>query len=143
MKQITLTTDGACQPNPGQGGWAAILRFGSAVREITGSAPHTTNNVMELAAIVAGLRALKEPCAVTIRTDSRIAIAWCKAGTLAKIRRSEKRSAKLAHVIELIADYHAISTPHRIAFEWVRGHNGDPDNERCDALAQDICRRPF
>jgi ribonuclease HI len=141
MKTVRLTTDGACNPNPGRGGWAAILRFGSACREISGGAEKTTNNVMELTAIVEGLRALKEPCVVVVRTDSKNALAWCRPGALDRIRRSPKRSAQLAHAIPMIAAFVEEARRHELTFEWVRGHNGDPDNEACDRIADSLARQ--
>jgi ribonuclease HI len=139
-KHVTLTTDGACNPNPGRGGWAAILRFGEAYREIVGHEPHTTNNFVELTAIVEGIRALKEPCQVLVRTDSRTAIAWCAPDALRRIAKSPKRSAKLGHVLPLIEEFHTISRRHTVTFEWIRGHAGHVDNERCDYLAERACR---
>jgi ribonuclease HI len=139
LKQVTITTDGACQPNPGRGGWAAILRYGSAVREISGGSLFTTNNRMELTAIVEALRLLKEPCQVQMRTDSKNAIAWCSARAF----RSEKKRRKLREAFALVQLYRQLAERHEVTFLWVRGHNGDVDNERADHLAQDMCRRPF
>src|SRR5690348_4192338 len=105
MKAVTITTDGACQPNPGRGGWAAILRFGSAIREIAGSDPRTTNNRMELRAIIEGVRALKEPCAVTLRTDSRTCLSWCAANSF----QTAKSRAKNPLVWPMVEEFRAIS----------------------------------
>lgn len=138
-KHVTITTDGACQPNPGAGGWAAILRYGTSVREISGAEANTTNNRMELRAIVEALRALKEPCRVTLRTDSRNAMAWCNPHSFKKA----KQRAKLPEAYALVLEYRGLAARHHIHFEWVRGHNGDPDNERADLLAADQRRRPF
>jgi len=142
MKHVTITTDGSCLRNPGgPGGYAAILRCSSSgrYREITGQHPCTTNNVMELAAIVAGLKALLKPCRVLVRTDSQIAMAWCRPGALARIRKNPKRERKLAHVIPLIAEFAEVRERHQVNFEWVRGHSGDRDNERADELANRAC----
>ena len=84
MKQITITADGACSPNPGKGGWAAILRYGEARKEISGSEENTTNNRMELRAIIEAFRLLREPCRVLLRTDSKTALAWIHPGSFAK-----------------------------------------------------------
>lgn len=139
MKHVTITTDGGCEPNPGRGGWAAILRFGSAVRELSGTEQNTTNNRMELRAVIEALRALKEPCAVVIRTDSKNTIAWCRHGSFAKA----KARSKLPEAYAMVLEYRAVASRHSVTFEWVRGHAGDPDNERADVLAADQIRRPF
>lgn len=136
MKRVTITTDGACDPNPGPGGWAAILRSGDKVREISGCDSQTTNNRMETRTIIEGLKALKEPCEVLIRTDSKIAISWCRGLQFAKERqRLEKPEAYALH-----QDYLDAAKPHGVTFEWVKGHAGDPDNERADFLAEGACR---
>lgn len=136
MKHVTITTDGACDPNPGPGGWAAILRCGNSAREIHGSDPQTTNNRMEMRAIVEGLRALKEPCEVVIRTDSKIAISWCRGSQFSKQKhRLGKPEAYALHLT-----FQELAKTHPVTFEWVKGHNGDPDNERADALAEGACR---
>lgn len=139
MKQVTITTDGGCWPNPGRGGWAAVLRFGSACKEICGRELETTNNRMELRAIIEGLRALREPCAVLIRTDSRNAMNWCAPKAFAK----EKQRNKQPVAYEMVLEFRALAAQHEIRFEWVRGHTGDPDNERCDKLAADQIAQPF
>lgn len=139
LKQVTLTTDGACVPNPGHGGWAAILRFGVASRELSGAAPNTTNNRMEMRAIIEGLRALKEPCSVLVRSDSATALAWCKPTAF----KSPQKRVKHSLIWHLVLEFRTVASPHTLTFQWVRGHDGDPDNERCDTLAQDIASRPF
>lgn len=136
MKRVTITTDGACDPNPGPGGWAAILRCGGKAREIVGNDPQTTNNRMETRAIIEGLRALKEPCEVLIRTDSKIAMSWCHGSQFTKEKpRREKPEAYALHLA-----YVEVAKKHTITFEWVKGHAGDPDNERADILAESACR---
>jgi ribonuclease HI len=138
MKQVTITTDGACDPNPGPGGWAAILRSGEKVREIYGSEAQTTNNRMETRAIIEGLRALTQPCEVLIRTDSKIATSWCRGGQFTKEKhRLEKPEAYALHLA-----YGEAAKRHVVTFEWVKGHAGDPDNERADLLAERACRTP-
>lgn len=139
LKQIQLTTDGACCPNPGRGGWAAIIRYKSSYKELTGSSPKSTNNRMELTAIMEGLRALKEPCRVMVRTDSRTCLAWCDPLSFKKVRARQKHPIVFAMVEEL----RRISARHEVTYIWLKGHAGDPDNERCDELAEDACRRPF
>lgn len=139
MKEVTLITDGACSPNPGKGGWAVILRYGGNRKEISGSVAHTTNNRMELTAIIQGLRALKEPCRVLIRTDSRNSISWCKPTSF----KTPKKQAKLPEAYALVLEFREVSKGHVLTFEWVRGHIGDPDNERADMLATDQINRVF
>ena len=139
MKQITITTDGACNPNPGRGGWAAVLRYRGAARAVSGHAPDTTNNLMELAAIVEALRCLKEPCDVTIRTDSRTAIGWCGPTSFTKLRQRRLYPRALA----LAEEYRRIASAHTVTFLWIKGHAGDADNELADYLAESECRRPF
>lgn len=139
MKQITITTDGGCSPNPGRGGWAAVLRYGTSRKEISGGDPRTTNNRMEIRAVIEALRVLKEPCRILLRTDSRIAISWCSPRSF----KSAKRRAKLPEAYAMVLEYRALASRHNITFEWVRGHDGDPDNERADLLANDQSRRPF
>ncbi|WP_086617025.1 ribonuclease HI [Erythrobacter tepidarius] len=136
MKQVDIFTDGACKHNPGPGGWAAILRMGAHEKELTGGEPETTNNRMEMTAVLRGLAALKEPCAVTIHTDSRYVIdgmtrwicGWQKRGW---VNAAKKPVANADLWRELIA----AARPHKVRWEWVKGHSGHPENERADALA--------
>ena len=136
MKQVDIFTDGACKGNPGPGGWAAILRMGAHEKELTGGEAATTNNRMEMTAILRGLSALNEPCAVTVHTDSRYVIdgmtqwifGWQKRGWL---NAANKPVANEDLWRELIA----AARPHKVSWEWVKGHSGHPENERCDALA--------
>jgi ribonuclease HI len=136
MKQVDIFTDGACKGNPGPGGWAAILRMGAYEKELTGGEAATTNNRMEMTAILRSLSALNEPCAVTVHTDSRYVIdgmtqwifGWQKRGWL---NAAKKPVANEDLWRELIA----AARPHKVSWEWVKGHSGHPENERCDALA--------
>lgn len=136
MKQVDIFTDGACKGNPGPGGWAAILRMGAHEKELVGGAPDTTNNRMEMTAVLSGLSALKEPCAVTVHTDSRYVIdgmtqwifGWQKRGW---VNAAKKPVANEDLWRELIA----AARPHKVSWEWVKGHSGHAENERCDALA--------
>lgn len=134
LPSVTLTTDGACVPNPGPGAWAYALRFGAAYKEHAGSSPHSTNNRMELQAVVEGLKALKAPCRVVVRTDSRNTIAWCGPTAF----RPAKNKLRLPEAYALVVEYRAVAAKHSVTFEWVRGHAGDPDNERCDLLCAEI-----
>lgn len=136
MKQVDIFTDGACKGNPGPGGWAAILRMNSHEKELVGGEAATTNNRMEMTAILRGLSALNEPCAVTVHTDSRYVIdgmtqwifGWQKRGW---VNAAKKPVANEDLWRELIA----AALPHKVSWEWVKGHSGHPENERCDALA--------
>lgn len=136
MKQVDIFTDGACKRNPGPGGWAAILRMGAHEKELTGGEPDTTNNRMEMTAVLRGLAALREPCAVTVHTDSRYVIdgmtqwifGWQKRGW---VNAAKKPVANEDLWRELIA----AARPHKVSWQWVKGHSGHPENERADALA--------
>jgi ribonuclease HI len=136
MKQVDIFTDGACKGNPGPGGWAAILRMGAHEKELVGGEAATTNNRMEMTAILRGLTALNEPCAVTVHTDSRYVIdgmtqwifGWQKRGW---VNAAKKPVANEDLWRELIA----AARPHKVSWEWVKGHSGHPENERCDELA--------
>lgn len=109
------------------------------MREISGFDPATTNNEMELHAIIEGILSLKEPCEVTIRTDSKIAISWCSAHLFAK----EKHRRKFPQAWLLVQAYQHAAKRHHVKFEWVKGHSGDSDNERTNQLAQDRSKSPF
>jgi ribonuclease HI len=136
MSHVIIHTDGACKGNPGPGGWAALLRMGSHEKELTGGEPDTTNNRMEMTAVIRGLTSLIEPCEVTVHSDSRYVIdgmtkwiqGWKRNGWISASKKPV-RNEDLWH--ELIA----AAAPHRISWEWVRGHNGHDENERVDKLA--------
>jgi ribonuclease HI len=137
--EVTISTDGSCSGNPGPGGYAAILRFGEHSKEIVGNSDRTTNNRMELQAVIEAVRTLKHPCNVTIRTDSRYvctgianAKEWCANGW------KTKSGAKCANadMWKVLADIRSAGD-HRLRYEYVEGHSGDPDNERCDKLAKE------
>jgi ribonuclease HI len=142
MKRVDIFTDGACKGNPGPGGWGVLLRMGTHEKEMSGSDPDTTNNRMEMTAAIRALNALTEPCDVTLHTDSRYVIdgitkwvhGWQKKGWI-NSSRQPVRNADLWH--ELIA----AAKRHKIAWEWVRGHNGHVENERVDRLASDAALR--
>lgn len=138
MKSVTVFTDGGCLGNPGPGGWAAILQSDGSTRELSGGEPATTNNRMELTAALCALAALKEPCEVTLFTDSQ----YLRQGITAWIRNwkakgwitSTRQPVKNA---DLWKSLDAESKRHTITWKWVRGHTGHRENERCDALASD------
>ena len=137
MKTVTLYTDGACEGNPGPGGWAAILTYKQYVREISGGVPASTNNRMELMAAVEGLRSLREPCEVRLFTDSqyvRNGISewlreWKQRGWKTKERKPVKN-------LELWQQLDAEAAKHNVIWHWLKGHAGHDFNERCDLLAK-------
>lgn len=133
MKKITLFSDGSALGNPGPGGYGAILRYGDKERIISGGEAHTTNNRMELLGVIEGLRALKEPCDVTIISDSSYVIKGINEWLGGWVKRN---FAKVKNP-DLWQEYLRVSQPHQIHGVWVRGHNGHPENERCDVIAKE------
>ena len=134
---IDIFTDGACSGNPGPGGWAAILRISRHEREIFGGEERTTNNRMELMAVIRALEALKRPSAVRLHTDSRYvmdgAAKWLKNWKANGWKTADKKPVKNG---ELWRALDAAMTEHKISWKWVAGHSGHPENERADALAR-------
>jgi len=142
MERTTIYTDGACHGNPGPGGWGAILVHGEHRREISGYESDTTNNRMELRAAIEALSALKRACEVDLYTDSQ----YLRNGMqswLANWKRNGWRTADKKPVknSELWKQLDALGQRHRIHWHWVKGHNGHPENERCDELANEAIRR--
>lgn len=137
MKQVKLYTDGACSGNPGPGGWGAILRFGEHEKELSGGEAKTTNNRMELSAVIAGLSALKEPCEVEIISDSKYVIDAVTKGWAVKWQKNGwvKPDKKPALNPDLWEKLLGLLAKHKVSFTWVKGHAGHPENERCDQLA--------
>lgn len=136
-KRVEIFTDGACRGNPGPGGWGAILRYGTVEKEISGHDPYTTNNRMELMAVIEALRALKEPCLVDLHTDSRYLkdgiTSWIHAWKRNGWKTSTKEPVKNRDLWE---ELDGLSTKHEVRWHWVPGHRGHPENERCDTLAR-------
>ena len=134
---VEIFSDGACSGNPGPGGWGAVLRYGSMEREISGAEEATTNNRMEMAAVINALKSLKRPCRVAIYTDSQYVqkgmTQWL-AGWKAKDFRIKGGEFRPNH--DLWRELDELSGRHRIAWHWVRGHSGHPENERADRLAR-------
>jgi ribonuclease HI len=145
MKPVTITTDGACIGNPGPGGWACILRLGNFAREMFGSEPRTTNNRMELTAVIEALKVLKEPCTITFYTDSeyvkRGMTEWLNAWKARGWKRREKGKIKPLVNQDLWMTLDQLIQPHHTSWTWVRGHADHADNIRCDMLAQEAARR--
>ncbi len=137
MKHVDIYTDGACRGNPGKGGWGAILVYEGKEKELSGGEALTTNNRMELSAAIEALSALKEPCEVTLTSDSKYlvdaiekgwAVSWREKGW----RRADKSAALNPDLWEKLLNLLEI---HKVTFVWVKGHVGHPYNERCDKLA--------
>ena len=137
MKSVELFTDGACSGNPGPGGWGAILRFGSAEKELSGGETETTNNRMELTAVIEGLSALKEPCIVKLTTDSKYVADGVTKGWAESWRKNGWRKAdkKPALNPDLWDELLRLCDIHTLNINWIKGHAGHRENERCDALA--------
>lgn len=138
LTQVEIATDGACKGNPGRGGWGAIIRSGTRERELSGGEAHTTNNRMEMTAVIRALEALKRPCHVTLSTDSRYVMdgmtKWMHGWLKNSWRTADRKPVKNA---DLWQQLWAVAKPHRIDWVWVKGHAGHPDNERADKLASD------
>ena len=137
MKTVILYTDGACSGNPGPGGWGAILEYQGHEKELSGGEENTTNNRMELTAVIKGLAALKEPCHVRITSDSRYVVDGIQKGWAASWKRNGWRKAdkKPALNADLWDNLLTLLAIHEVEFCWVHGHQGHPENERCDKLA--------
>lgn len=137
MKKIDIYTDGACSGNPGKGGWGAVLVYNGHEKEISGGEMNTTNNRMELTAVIEALTILKEPCAVNLTTDSKYVCDAVTKGWIYSWKNNgwKKADKKPALNVDLWQRLLPLLEKHRVTFNWVKGHNGHPYNERCDALA--------
>lgn len=135
-KVVEIWTDGACKGNPGPGGWGALLRQGRHEKELHGGVPGTTNNRMELTAVIEALKALKRPCEVVVHTDSQYVQKgmreWLPNWKRRGWRTADKKPVRNA---DLWQELDALVALHEVEWRWVRGHAGDPGNERADALA--------
>ena len=137
MKTVTLYTDGACSGNPGPGGWGAILEYKGTEREMSGGEAMTTNNRMELTAVIRGLEALKEPCIVELYANSKYVIdglqkGWAKGWQKNGWRKADKKPALNPDLWERLLELEGI---HTLRYHWVKGHADNPKNNRCDELA--------
>ena len=137
MKTVTLYTDGACSGNPGPGGWGVILDFNGHEKELSGGTENTTNNRMELTAVIEGLKALKEPCIVELYSDSKYvidglqkgwAVSWRKNGW----KKADKKPALNPDLWEVLLN---LTERHTLHYHWVKGHAENPKNNRCDEIA--------
>ncbi|MBE6631749.1 MAG: ribonuclease HI [Ruminococcaceae bacterium] len=139
MKKIEIYTDGACRGNPGKGGWGAILLYGDRIKEMSGGEKETTNNRMELTAAIEALAALKEPCKVTITSDSKYLVdgvtkGWAESWRKNGWKKADRSPALNTDLWQKLLDLLEI---HEVEFIWVKGHAGHPYNEKCDKLATD------
>ena len=137
MKKIEIFTDGACSGNPGPGGWGAVLRYNGVEKELSGGEAETTNNRMELTAVISALLALKEPCEVFLTTDSKyvcdsVLKGWVYTWKSNGWRKADKKPALNVDLWEQLLE---LLEKHNVTFNWVKGHAGHPENERCDRLA--------
>ena len=134
---VELFTDGACLGNPGPGGWGALLRFNGTEKELAGGVPDTTNNRMEMQAVIEGLKALSRPCIVTVYTDSQYVqkgiTEWIKGWKVRGWKTAAKKPVKNA---DLWRELDEIQGSHSMTWRWVKGHSGHPENERVDDLAR-------
>ena len=136
LPHVEIFTDGACKGNPGPGGWGAVMRSGATEKEISGGEAQTTNNRMEMTAAIEALNALKRPCQVTIYTDSKYVMdgitkwvfGWQKNGW----KTADRKPVKNAELWQALL---AAAAPHKVSWQWVKGHAGHPENERADQLA--------
>lgn len=137
QKTVEIFTDGACSGNPGPGGWGAVLRYGEREKELSGGETNTTNNRMELTAVIEALSALKEPCKVRLTTDSKyvadgVTKGWAESWRNNGWRKADKKPALNPDLWEKLL---VLLKQHEVEIVWVKGHAGHPENERCDALA--------
>ena len=140
MKHVSIYTDGACRGNPGKGGWGAVLVYGSVEKELSGGEAETTNNRMELTAAIEALSALREPCLVTLTSDSKymvdaVTLGWAESWRAHGWKKADRSPALNPDLWERLLELLRI---HQVTFVWVKGHNGHPYNERCDRLATEF-----
>lgn len=145
QKIVEIFTDGACSGNPGPGGYGAVLKYDQHIKEISGCEPMTTNNRMEMMAVIKALRQLKRPCKIRVVSDSKYVVMGMTKWIHGWIKRNWINSQKRPVLNrELWEELLRLSRVHQIEWEWIKGHNGYPDNERCDQLARDAikdCRK--
>ena len=139
MKKVDIYTDGSCRSNPGPGGWGAVLVYRGVEKELCGGEPFTTNNRMELTAVIKALQALKESCEITLTSDSKyvldaLSLGWAEAWQKNNWRKADRSTALNTDLWEILLNE---VKKHNITYIWVKGHNGHPYNERCDKMAQD------
>ncbi len=137
MKKVTIYTDGACRGNPGNGGWGAVLIYNDKIKELSGGERDTTNNKMELTAAIMALNALKEPCEVDLYSDSKYLTDAVNLGWVYGWKKKgwKKSDGKAALNVDLWEQILSLISIHKVNFVWVKGHDGNEYNERCDVLA--------
>ena len=139
---VEIFTDGACSGNPGPGGYGAILKYGSRKKEISGCEAGTTNNRMEMMAVIVALKQLKRPCKIKLFSDSSYLVKGITQWMPGWIRRNWLTSQKKPVLNrDLWEELNRLARPHQIQWVWIKGHDGHPENERCDALARDAISR--
>ena len=143
-RHVMIHTDGSCLKNPGRGGYGALLQRGAAEKEITGGFRKTTNNRMELMAAIAGLRALKDPCQVTLFSDSRYVVDGMSKGWARRWRANgwRRNPREMAANPDLWEELLTLNDKHDVKFRWVQAHTGHVENERCDRLAVQAAKQP-
>ena len=136
MEKVHIFTDGSCLGNPGPGGWGSIIRIGGSEIELSGGKAHTTNNEMELAGAIGALKSLRKPSEVVVTTDSQYVVKgmteWMKGWLRNGWKTASKQPVKNRHFWE---ELNGLSEIHKIKWQWIRGHDGHAENERCDLLA--------
>lgn len=137
MKTVEIFTDGACSGNPGPGGWGAVLRYNGHEKEMSGGEAHTTNNRMELSAVLFALGALKEECNVILTSDSKYVVDSIEKGWVYGWKKKgwKKADGKPALNVDLWEQLLPLLARHKVTFNWIKGHAGHPENERCDRMA--------
>ncbi|MBC8534610.1 ribonuclease HI [Yeguia hominis] len=143
MKKVEIYTDGACKGNPGPGGWGAILRYNGHEKQISGGAHETTNNRMELTAVIEALRMLKEPCQVLLVSDSKyvcdaLSKGWAEGWKKRGWKKADKQPALNPDLWDQLL---TLTAQHQMQIQWIKGHAGHPENERCDALAVEAAEK--
>lgn len=143
MKTVTIYTDGACSGNPGAGGYGVVLLYGTARKELSGGFQRTTNNRMEVLAVIKGLEALKEPCNVFLYSDSKYVVDAIEKGWVVKWKQNGwmRNKKEKALNVDLWERLLRLLEQHRVNFRWVKGHADNPENERCDQLAREALRQ--
>ncbi len=142
QKLVEIFTDGACSGNPGPGGYGALLKFDTATKEISGCEPDTTNNRMEMMAVIEALRCLKHPCRIILTTDSQYVMKGMTQWIHGWIKKNWMNSQKKPVLNkDLWEEMLQLSKPHQIQWKWVRGHQGHTENERCDYLATEALKK--
>lgn len=145
MNEVTIYTDGACSGNPGPGGYGVVLQSGKYSKEISGGEPNTTNNRMELMAVIVGLKALKRPCNVKLYSDSQYVVNMVNLGWMEKWKRSGwmRNKSEPAKNVDLLKELDSLLQTHNVEMIWVKGHADNPYNNRCDELAVDYYKKNY